>query len=389
MTSRRRRSTTRRTRETPQEDPYYDDFSQSQSPYEDVEFDEPINDDDCASSYVSSDSATNAITHQSSSEPPASVSESINFNGTAKAGDSLPSALSSTVNHSQTASYINIAPLPIFHGDSTESPATHLSRFSKVCRANNATATDTMMKIFPVTLENEAALWYDLNIEPYYSSLTWEEMKTSFLEAYNTIQLADQLRSELMMIDQGDDESVRSYFVRLQWILRRWPEHGMPENLIRGIFVDGLREDLRDWIVLQKPSSLNEALRLAFGFEQVKGIRPGDRRKVAVKCGFCDGSHDERDCEVRERMRELWFKSKEEDEEGEKISGNGETEKKEFERLVSMARNGSFVEKNEGEEQGELVGLTMKKKKKNQSQCHCGKHQCWKKKLEKCNTLKF
>lgn len=166
-----------------------------------------------------------------------------------------------------------------------------------------------------------------------------------------------------MVIEQGDKESVRSYFLRLQWILKRWPQHGLSENLIRGIFIDGLRGEFHDWILPQKPSSLNEALRLAFGFEQVKSVR-GDRK--VVKCGFCDGLHEERECEVRERMKELWLKSKEENR---KLGGMV----KEFARSVSMATNNAV----EMDEEGELEGL----KKKNQRQCQCGKHQCRKKKL--------
>lgn len=171
-----------------------------------------------------------------------------------------------------------------------------------------------------------------------------------------------------MLIQQGDEESVRSYLLRLQWILKSWPEHGLPENLIGGIFVDGLREEFRDWIVPQKPSTLNEALRLAFGFEQVKSFR-GFSKKKAVKCGFCDGLHEERECEVRERMREFWLKSEEENRK------SGGEMGKEFARSVSTATSSGVVGMNEDHDalEGSL--------KKNQRKCQCGKHQCWKKKL--------
>jgi hypothetical protein len=33
-------------------------------------------------------------------------------------------------------------------------------------------------------------------------------------------------------------------------------------------------------------------------------------RKKELKCGFCDGMHEERGCEVKGRMRKLWKKSK-------------------------------------------------------------------------------
>ncbi|CAK8577112.1 unnamed protein product [Lathyrus sativus] len=206
------------------------------------------------------------------------------------------------------SSYIKVAPLPIFSGTPKESPITHLSRFNKVCRANNASSDEMQKKIFPVTLEEESALWYDLNIEPYYLSLSWEEIKLSFLQAYYEIEPVEELKSELMGIHQGEKERVRSYFLRLQWILKRWPEHGLEDDVIKGVFVNGLREEFHDWVLMQKPKSLNDALRFAFDFEHVRRIK--GKKEMVFTCGFCEGPHEESSCGVRERMRELWKQSR-------------------------------------------------------------------------------
>lgn len=270
-------------------------------------------------------------------------------------------------------SYINIAPLPIFHGVSDECPAMHLSRFAKVCRANNASSVDMMMRIFPVTLEGEAALWYDLNIEPY-PPLSWEELKSSFLDAYNKVELADQLRAELMAINQGQEETVRSYFLRLQLIVKKWPDNELPDGLLKAIFVDGLRGEFKEWMIPQKPSSLNEALRLAFGFEEVRSVRSSGKKRY-LQCGFCEGPHEEQVCEVRERMRQLW-KSREKRKAVDVVESDGhEAAAAELVRSVSgIARNEVEVEKDGGEE---MVGLKKK------SQCQCWKHQCGMKKLDR------
>ncbi|CAI8617381.1 unnamed protein product [Vicia faba] len=204
-------------------------------------------------------------------------------------------------------SYIKVAPLPIFRGTPNESPITHLSRFNKICRANNAFSIEMQKNIFPVTLEEESALWYDLNIEPYYNSLSWEEIKLSFLQAYYEIEPVEELKSELMGIYQGEQERVRSYFLRLQWILKRWPEHGLEDDVIKGVFVKGLREEFHDWVLMQNPKSLNDALRFAFDFEHVRRIR--GKKEMVLTCGFCEGPHEESSCGVRERMRELWRQS--------------------------------------------------------------------------------
>lgn len=270
-------------------------------------------------------------------------------------------------------SYINVAPLPIFHGNSNECPVSHLSRFIKVCRANNVEFPDALMRIFPVTLESEAALWYDLNIEPYFFSLSWEEMKSSFLQAYQQINLTEQLRHELMMMNQGREESVRSYFLRLQWILKRWLENGIEDNLVKGVFVDGLKEEIQEWVIPQKPETLKEALRLAFGYEQVKRMKGSD-----MKCGFCEGRHEERWCGVRERMREFWRRNCRE-------NFSGGEEGKETGKLGSPSMGDYEISDEKGDDGGE-EGMTMLNEKK-KSQCQCLKHQCWKKKIDRNSSF--
>ncbi|GMN68852.1 hypothetical protein TIFTF001_037899 [Ficus carica] len=365
-----RRNQLRRRTPTPQHDTYDDDddddstsvVQSDQSP-NDTELDRPANDDDDEDDLFSSVSERNNVVRK----------ETVASNSSCSASNTSPHL-------SQPASsYMNIAPFPTFRGGSDECPFAHLSRFAKVCRANNVSSVDMMARIFPVTLEDEAALWYDLNVEPY--ELAWQEIKSSFSHAYGKIEVANQLRSQLMMINQGNEEPVRSYFLRLQWILRKWPEHGLSDDLLKGLFVDGLRSDFQKWMAPQKPCSLNEALRLAFCFEQVKSVR-GVRRNAAEKCGFCEGLHEERACEVRGRMRELWLRSKDEGKGmlvglERNLSGKSEGVK-ELGKSVSIGKN-SGVE--DGKEEGEL-GLGLKKR----SQCQCGKHQCWKKNLERNNS---
>ncbi|EXB78111.1 hypothetical protein L484_004813 [Morus notabilis] len=389
--SSRRKQYHRRT-PTPQDysSTYDDDYTTVvRSPNDSTEFDQPENDDDDNddASDAPTDSATNPLSDQFSS-----VSERINARKKSCSASHSPILHLPQQPVSQTGynSYMNIAQFPIFRGGSEECPFAHLSRFAKVCRANNVSSIDMMMKIFPVTLEDEAALWYDLNVEPY-EELSWEEIKSSFYHAYGKIELTEQLRSQLMTINQGDAESVRSYFLRLQWILKKWPEHGLSDDLLKGVFVDGLRGDFQEWMAPQKPGSLNKALRLAFCFEQVKSIR-NVRRNASVKCGFCGGLHEERGCEVRERMRELWLKSNKDDGLGKGMLERNLIEKsegvKELGRSVSMAtsRSTCVVGKNDqveedGKEEEDELGS-----KKKRSQCQCGKHQCWKKNIERNNS---
>ncbi|KAJ7948437.1 Retrotransposon gag protein [Quillaja saponaria] len=352
---------------------YYTDASRSQSlsnQSNEEEFEESIREDN-ESAYMGSESLSYSPTdHRSASTDPHFVPQN-NNNYPTTTSNYASNFLNFSQPITQNSSYINIAPLPIFHGYPNECPITHLNRFSKVCRANNVSSIDMLMRIFPVTLEGEAALWYDLNIEPY-PSLSWDDIKSSFLQAYHKIELIEDLRSEIMNLNQGEVETIRSYFLRLQWILKRWPEHGLSESLLKGVFVDGLKADFRDWILLQKPNSLNEALKLAFSFEQVRSIRVVEQR--VLNCGFCEGKHEEQDCEVRQRMRELWIQSKEKQGSGRKEMG------REFVRSVSMG--GSSVGETSERQNGGVSGLNVKK-----SQCQCLKHQCGKKRLGRSNSI--
>ncbi|GAB2274731.1 hypothetical protein Dimus_009503 [Dionaea muscipula] len=252
-------------------------------------------------------------------------------------------------------SYVSIAPLPVFHGnDPAECPIKHLSQFNKSCRANNGSSVEMMVRIFPVTLAGEAALW-----------------------------------GELMSINQGLKEVVRSYFLRLQWMLERWRSsswHGnISEEAVKDIFVDGLRQELKEWIVPQNPSSLSDALRLAFAWERVlkdDGFATvGDQNQINnrtmdlqddANCGFCAGPHDETQCLIRDRMRDLWFQNSHREPE------ELEAKRFHFEVPVAAARTtgGGVVVATQGGMVAARAASTLKKQK---SMCQCSKHQCWKK----------
>ncbi|KAK4286087.1 hypothetical protein QN277_002695 [Acacia crassicarpa] len=346
-----RRSILRKKKTEDDDDDYSDDASASQSLYDESQGDEyePFEKD------VDIESFSDAHDDPSPSQKPTKyIPDQSNKNIQGKSSSMSASNLLN-LSHPTMTCYKKIAPLPIFCGTPTECPIAHLSRFNKVCRANGGSSIDMFMRIFPVTLEEEAALWYDLNIEPY-PNLTWEEIKSSFLEAYRRIEVMEELKSEVMRINQGESESVRTYFLRLQWILQRWPEHGLSEALLKGVFIDGLRTEFQEWILLQKPNSLNDALRLAFSYEEMRSIR--SRKELVECCGFCEGMHEERECQVREAMRGLWRESQEREKE------------KDFVRSISMGPRSDDHEK---------VEEASTKKKKNQ--CQCIKHQCSSKRL--------
>ncbi|CAA6665614.1 unnamed protein product [Spirodela intermedia] len=254
-----------------------------------------------------------------------------------------------------------------------------MRRFARVCRANNAPSPEMMARVFPVTLDGEAALWYELEVEPL-SGMSWEEIEASFMAAFCRPETAEQSRSDLMAMKQEDGETVNAYYLRMQWILRKWPAHGIPDGMLRGLFVDGLKEDYQDWIIPQRPQSLEEAFRLALSWEQAQRTREARRRRAAatekLKCGFCDGQHEEGSCEVRRGMRELWLRSRERTEKQQQqrqlkqsTASGGNL------RSLSLSASMTGPKQEWGERKEEGVGIMSFRR----SQCQCWKHQCWKK----------
>uniref|UniRef100_A0A7N0RGP3 Retrotransposon gag domain-containing protein n=1 Tax=Kalanchoe fedtschenkoi TaxID=63787 RepID=A0A7N0RGP3_KALFE len=258
---------------------------------------------------------------------------------------------------SRSGSYINVAAYPVFRGRSGECPFKHLSRFGKVCCANGADLIEMMVRIFPVTLEDEAALWYDLNIEPYFHSLSWKNIKASFSEAYGKHQ--ELAECELMLIFQKEDESVRSYMLRFQFLLRSGG-NGLSDSALRSVFVEGLVEEIRSFVVGKKPESLDDALRLAFEFEKLMEIRAA--RKVLV-----DSRNARRNGVSTSSVEEI---------------------ASELARCASIGASSLGLRgcAEEEEDVKQIGGGLHRKQQKKGNECRCSKHQCHKKRLERNNS---
>ncbi|MQM03593.1 hypothetical protein Taro_036385 [Colocasia esculenta] len=317
------------------------------------------------------------------------------YSDSRRTGDSATGSWCSPVDFSAPGTapptYMNVAPLPIFRGVPGECPVAHLRRFARVCRANNAPSAVAMAQIFPVTLDGGAALWYELEVEPH-PGVSWEQVQSSFLSAYCGPASVEQSRSELMAMKKAAGEPVNAYYLRMQWVLRKWPGHGIPDAILRGIFLDGLDEEYQDWVVPQRPQSLEEAFRLALSWEQAQCARAARRRNAvadpaapvdegAVKCGFCDGQHEEGACEVRQRMRELWLRSRERPQwktaaaAASALSNSGDGE-------AGTPRHGSFRSLSLSES---MVRKTGEELALRRPQCQCVTHQFWKK-YERSNS---
>ena len=137
-------------------------------------------------------------------------------------------------------------------------------------------------------------MWYDLNIESY-NLLSWKEIEEAFLQAYGGHSFEDQiLTTKLANLTQKQNQSIRSYFLILQWILKHCPDHRIPDGLIKDVFVNGLRGHSKNQVVAQSLShctmcckwrwigSEGRALELLKGKSSVGFVMGFDTKKESV-----------------------------------------------------------------------------------------------------------
>lgn len=179
-------------------------------------------------------------------------------------------------------SYAAVAPLPVFRGDPGECPDAHVARFERVCRANGAVTPAAAARIFPASLDGDAGLWHDLTASS--SSPPWHDVRAAFLDFFRAPGAADLARADLVALRQGSGEGVNRYHLRMQGILRRCADLGVVVDIsgafLKDAFVDGLRGEFQDWVSLQQPETLDEAVALALTWERAGSVR---RRRRPVR----------------------------------------------------------------------------------------------------------
>ncbi|CAL4952297.1 unnamed protein product [Urochloa decumbens] len=317
----------------------------------------------------------------------ATTQELVTSSSAASVSQQLPSYLPYPDPDDATAvSYVAAAPLPVFRGDAGECPDAHLARFDRVRRANGAATLSAAARIFPASLDGDAALWYDLAAsgagagedaeEDVLPPPPWRAVRAAFLDFFRPPGAAERARGELAALRQGPGEAVNRYHLRLQGILRRCADLGSDipggDASLRDAFVGGLRAEFKDWVAPQRPAALDEAVALALSWERAESVHEARRAAKAAaaaaadcaavgRCSFCGGEgHEEERCEVRTKMRELWRRSSSGRDGGGVLGMDGEQDEGGGGGSMMLARLGSAVSTRS-------------------TQCQCRKHQCAKK----------
>ena len=81
------------------------------------------------------------------------------------------------------------------------------------------------LHLFPFSLRDIAATWYESL--PYGSVDTWEELVEAYLGRFFPPSLTSERRTEIIVFQQGEDESLYIAWERFKRLLKRCPMHGI------------------------------------------------------------------------------------------------------------------------------------------------------------------
>ena len=115
-----------------------------------------------------------------------------------------------------------------FTGHPTEDPNEHLGRFLKMANTvmlNGVRPEVLKLHLFPFSLRDIAATWYESL--PYGSVDTWEELVEAYLGRFFPPSLTSERRREIIVFQQGEDESLYIAWERFKRLLKRCPMHGI------------------------------------------------------------------------------------------------------------------------------------------------------------------
>ena len=115
-----------------------------------------------------------------------------------------------------------------FTGHPTEDLNEHLGRFLRMAntvKLNGVRPEVIKLHLFPFSLRDTAATWYESL--PYGSVDTWEELVEAYLGRFFPPALTLERRREIIVFQQGEDESLYVAWERFKRLLRRCPMHGI------------------------------------------------------------------------------------------------------------------------------------------------------------------
>ena len=96
------------------------------------------------------------------------------------------------------------------------------------------------LHLLPFSLRDIAATWYES--VPYGSIDTWEELVEAYLGRFFPPSLTSKRRGEIIVFQQGEDESLYTAWKRYKRLLKRCPMPGLDLKTQMDIFYHSLND---------------------------------------------------------------------------------------------------------------------------------------------------
>ena len=136
-----------------------------------------------------------------------------------------------------------------FHGLRSEDPNQHLKDFLKIVDSIDLsvdTRETTRLRLFQFSLRDQASQW--LERLPAGSITTWDDLTTLFLAQFFPPGRTSKLRSDILMFQQRQGETLYEAWTRFKDLLQKVPHHGIDLWLQVQIFYDHINLSTRQTI---------------------------------------------------------------------------------------------------------------------------------------------
>lgn len=114
-----------------------------------------------------------------------------------------------------------------FGSNSTKDPNAHLANFMKICntiKLNGLTDDVIKLRLFPFSLRDKAKQWLHFHAPNTFTNQT--NLSRAFLNKYFQFVKTAELR--MYQFTQYDGESLYETWERFKGLLRKCPQHGLP-----------------------------------------------------------------------------------------------------------------------------------------------------------------
>ena len=168
-------------------------------------------------------------------------------------------------------------PLPKFSGDGNEDVNEFLANFSRTARFYKF-SEERKAEILPLYLTGNASIWY--NTTPGLVGKNFDTLTEALKKHFHSDSDVWLLRQKLNERKQLPTESVSEFAAGIRRLGQRI---NLPRSECINYFIQGLKPELKSFVILQRPTSFEEAEMHAKLKESVPEPKPVDRTDEILK----------------------------------------------------------------------------------------------------------